>query len=81
MESSQHLSLRRIVDATAIMLIGCGVLGALLPVAHLSTWLSGPPPWRAGVRFFADRPRLTRVVSALTVCATFWWARQHLDES
>lgn len=52
--------MRTTQDVTAIILIGDGVVGALTPAQHVRRYEYGPEWWRAAMRWFAERPQLTR---------------------
>ena len=54
-------------DITAIALIGDGVVGALIPARHVRRYQRGPETWRGAMRWFADRPQLTRALALLEV--------------
>ena len=70
---------RRIVDLTAVAMIGDGALALIVPAEHLKTWICGPQWWRGLVNFFAERPGLTRVVGAAEIYAALWWVRRSLN--
>lgn len=58
-----------LAESIAMMAIGDGVLGALFPVQHATRWDVGPDMWRKYMRFYADRPELTRLLSLAEVAA------------
>lgn len=70
---------RRIVDVAAVAMIGDGALALLVPADHMRTWVCGPPRWRDMIKFFAERPGLTRVVGAAEIWAAVWWVRRSLN--
>lgn len=72
---------RRIVDLTAVAMIGDGALALLVPAEHMRTWISGPRWCRELINFFAERPGLTRVVGAVEICTAVWWVRRSLNGS
>jgi hypothetical protein len=72
---------RRLVDLTAVAMIGDGALALLMPAEHMKTWICGPQWWRDLVNFFARRPGLTRVVGVIEICAASWWVRRSLTTS
>ena len=72
---------RRLVDLTAVAMIGDGVLAVLLPAEHMKTWICGPQWSRDLVNYFAQRPGLTRTVGAMEICAAVWWVRHSLNAS
>ena len=47
-------------DIIAIVLIGDGAVGALTPARHARRYVRGPSRWRESMRWFANRPQLTR---------------------
>ncbi|MBT8159530.1 MULTISPECIES: hypothetical protein [Arthrobacter] len=72
---------RRLVDLTAVAMIGDGALALLMPAEHMKTWICGPQWWRDLVTFFASRPGLTRLVGAIEICAAVWWVRRSPNAS
>lgn len=57
--------MRTTQDIAAIILIGDGVVGALTPAQHVRRYEYGPTWWRAAMRWFVERPRLTRGLALL----------------
>ena len=55
--------MRTASDLTAIILIGDGVIGALTPAEHVRRYEYGPYWWRTTMRWFAERPQLTRALA------------------
>ena len=56
-------------DLTAVVLIGDGIVGALIPTRHTRRYDTGPGPWRSAMRFFARRPALTRAAAIAEIIA------------
>lgn len=52
-------------DIIAIALIGDGAVGALTPARHAQRYERGPGLWRKTMRWFAERPQLTRTLALL----------------
>lgn len=69
---------RRVVDLTAVAMIGDGALALVVPAEHTKTWICGPQSWRRLINFFAERPGFTGVVGAVEICAAVWWVRRSL---
>lgn len=63
---------RRLRDLAAILLVGDGVVGAVAPRGHSLLWRGGPPGYRSLVEWFAERPRVTRLLAAVE--AGLWLA-------
>jgi hypothetical protein len=63
----------RASELAAMVMIGDGVLGTVMPERHASRWIMGPQAWRP-MRILADRPGLTRALSAAEAAAGLWWA-------
>ena len=57
--------MRAAADIIAITLIGDGTVGALTPSRHAQRYERGPAPWRKTMRWFAERPQLTRALALL----------------
>lgn len=58
--------MRRVRDILGLLMVGDGILMALVPERRMDRWKSGPGWWRSFVREFAERPILTRLLGALT---------------
>lgn len=67
-------------DISGIVLIGDGVVGALVPVRHSRRYEMGPSPWRSAMRFFVRRPALTRALAAAELAAGLWVATGGHDD-
>jgi hypothetical protein len=63
---------KRLTDATAMAMIGDGVLGLLAPEAHCRLWEAGPRWWRAMVVPFTEHPGVTRCVAAAELGLGVW---------
>lgn len=50
-------------SVTAIVLVGDGVIAALIPARHSRRWEFGPPWWRSWMEWFARHPRVTRLLA------------------
>lgn len=53
-------------DMVGMLMIGDGILTALIPGRRMHRWHRGPDWWRSTVRVFAERPVLTRALGVLT---------------
>jgi hypothetical protein len=65
----------RAADLAAMIMIGDGVLGAVMPQRHVSRWILGPQGMRP-MQVFVDHPGLTRVLGAAEAAAGIWWANR-----
>ncbi|MGB2570951.1 MULTISPECIES: hypothetical protein [Micromonospora] len=63
----------RASELAAMVMIGDGVLGTVMPERHVSRWILGPQRWRP-MRVFAERPALTRALGAVEAAVGMWWA-------
>ena len=63
----------QIAESVAIVVIGDGVVGALLPARHAARWVHGPGPWRQAMLPFVEHPGLTRVLGVVQVAAGLGW--------
>ena len=61
-------------EVLAILLVGDGVVGALIPRRHVQRWESGPKAWQRLMRAFAVRPRVTRLIAVAEAVAGIWYA-------
>jgi uncharacterized protein YjeT (DUF2065 family) len=51
---------KRIIDSLALMMIGDGLLAAVIPNRYARLWNRGPRFWRAMIRPFVECEQLTR---------------------
>jgi hypothetical protein len=65
----------RLVELTAIMMIGDGVLAVIAPKEHLRLWQKGPTGWEKVTRRFQRRPGLTRTLGAVEIALGVWLAK------
>ncbi len=56
-------------DLMAVVLVGDGLLGLLIPERQVRRWERGPATWRCTMRYLEQRPWLTRVLAAAEICA------------
>ncbi|MGH3442693.1 MAG: hypothetical protein ACRDUY_11755 [Nitriliruptorales bacterium] len=61
-------------ELLAMVLIGDGVLGAVIPARHVRRWERGPEPWRRTLECFARRPGLVRVLALAEAGVGLWYA-------
>ena len=66
---------QRMLESTAMMMIGDGLLALVQPRRHMQVWESGPRLWRMMMRPFLASPALTRSIGALELAAGIWLAR------
>lgn len=64
----------RIDEFAAMVMIGDGVLAAVMPESHVTRWMQGPPGWQGAMRWFAERPILTRAMGVAEAALGVWWA-------
>ena len=64
----------RAKEVVAILLIGDGVVGALIPRRHVQRWETGPRAWQRLMRAFAVRPQMTRLLAVAEAVAGIWYA-------
>ncbi len=65
---------RRFKEIAAIMMIGEGIIGALIPRRHMRLWEFGPKRYRKFIKASAKRPNLVRIASAAGAGLGLWWA-------
>ena len=65
---------RRFKEIAAIMMIGEGIIGALIPRRHVRLWDFGPKRYRKFIKASAKRPNLVRIASAAEAGLGIWWA-------
>ena len=58
----------------AMLLIGDGVMALIHPGADAEAWAAGPAWWNCSMRFFKERPGLTRMVATAQIAGGIWWA-------
>ncbi len=65
---------RRFKEIAAIMMIGEGIIGAIIPRRHLRLWKFGPKKYRNFIDASARRPNLIRIASAAEAGLGVWLA-------
>jgi hypothetical protein len=65
---------RRVKEIAAILMIGEGIIGALIPRRHMRLWEFGPKRYRKFIKASAKRPNLIRSASAVGAGLGVWWA-------
>lgn len=65
----------RTLEATAMLMIGDGLLACASPRGHARLWLKGPRPWRRMILPFVRRPTLTTGIGAAELAAGLVLAR------
>jgi len=68
------MSMRRIAEVVAMLIIGEGVLTIIAPRRHSLLWKYGPEGYRRAIEAFAEHPTLTRLVAAAEVGLGIWLA-------
>jgi hypothetical protein len=70
---------RRLKEIAAIMMIGEGIVGALIPRRYMSLWEFGPKRYRKFIKASAKRPNLVRIASAAEAGLGIWWALRQVS--
>jgi len=65
---------RRFKEVAAIMMIGEGIVGALIPRRYMRLWDFGPKRYRKFIKASVKRPNLVRIASAAGAGVGVWWA-------
>lgn len=65
---------KRFKEIAAIIMIGEGIIGALIPGRHVRLWEFGPKRYRNFIKASAKRPNLFRIASAAEAGLGVWWA-------
>lgn len=65
---------KRLKEIAAIMMIGEGIVGTLIPRRHMRLWKFGPKRYRNFVEASAKRPNLVRTLAAASAGLGVWWA-------
>jgi hypothetical protein len=68
------MSMRRIAEVVAMLIIGEGVLTIIAPRRHSLLWKYGPEGYRRAIEAFAEHPTLTRLVAAAEAGLGIWLA-------
>jgi hypothetical protein len=63
-------------DLMAMILVGDGLLGLLIPGRHVHRWNRGPATWRCAMQYLELRPGLTRLLAASELCVGLWLGLQ-----
>jgi hypothetical protein len=68
------LATKRLLELSAMMVIGDSVLGLVAPTQHVRLWKAGPRPFRNAVEALEERPKITRSLSLAGLGLGLWWA-------
>lgn len=60
-------------ELVAMILIGDGVLGTLIPARHVRRWEVGPKRWRNVLEQFAREPALVRSLAMVEAGLGIWY--------
>lgn len=71
MENNKLLS-NRVIETLGLVLIGDGMVGLFDTERHLRLWRRGPGAYQDAMEEFAERPGLTRILSAAEIALGFW---------
>lgn len=72
--------MRRILWFLALILIGDGVVAAVMPQRHADRWSRGPAWYRRLMRPFADHPQATRALGLGEAAGAVWWTTRMHDQ-
>jgi hypothetical protein len=70
---------RRVGELIALAAIGDSVMALLKPKDHAALWRGGPSWWDKSVRYFEERPELTRTLGAAGLLIAIWFAARQED--
>jgi len=70
---------RRFKEIAAIMIIGEGLIGTLMPRRHMRLWEFGPRGYRNFIKAGSKRPNLVRIASAAGTGLGIWWALRQVS--
>lgn len=70
---------RRLGELAGLMAIGDGTMALLRPREHAALWRGGPEWWDQTVRYFEERPTLTRTLGVASVLFGIWLAARQED--
>jgi hypothetical protein len=80
MEVEMSILSRRIGEVVALMAIGDSTMALLKPEAHTALWRGGPAWWDKSVRYFQERPDVTRTLGAAGIVFGIWFAARQQRE-
>jgi hypothetical protein len=72
---------RRAGELAGLVAIGDGTMAFLKPEEHAALWRGGPQWWDSTVRYFEERPTLTRTLGIAGVLFGIWLAARQEPES
>jgi hypothetical protein len=61
-------------ESLAILMVGDGVIAALMPRRHVMLWSFGPDWWTGFVRAASERPWAIRASALVAAGTGLWWA-------
>lgn len=64
----------RLTETTAMLMIGDGTLGLVMPAQHMAVWKKGPRTWTRMIEAFEHHPVITRCIGAAEIAAGLWLA-------
>jgi hypothetical protein len=71
---------RRIAELAGMLAVGDGVIAALAPTRHLELWRGGPRFWDSTVRYFEQRPTLSRIVAGGAIAVGVWLMLRQVNQ-
>lgn len=71
--------MRRLLWFVALVLIGDGVVAAVMPRRHMSRWNAGPDWYRRAMQPFAKHPQATRLLGIAEASLAMSWSYSMSD--
>jgi hypothetical protein len=71
---------RRLKETFAILTVGDGIIEVLFPTEHSLLWEFGPARVRQVARFFAENPKLMRLLGTAQVAFGIWLAKRQYHD-
>lgn len=71
--------MRRVLWVVALILIGDGVVAAVMPRRHMLRWSTGPDWYQRAMQPLVDHPAATRAVGLGEAGLAMWWSHSMRD--
>ena len=71
--------MRRFYWTLALLLVGDGVVAAVMPNRHMRRWTRGPRWYRRIMRPFAEHAETTRALGVAEALGALWWTSRMRD--
>ena len=72
-------TMRRVLWVVALVLIGDGVVAAVMPRRHMLRWYDGPDWYQRAMRPLVDHAAATRAVGLGKAGLAMWWSHSMRD--